>query len=497
MQRQNSILKNTVYLAIAEVAKPLLGFLLIIIVSRKLGPVGVGAYTVIITFTLLIENISTVGLLLVFVRGIAADRATLHYYSSGAFGVALVSTCLFLPASFIALRMLHYPEVVDRGIRWLLCTLLVAILQQYALSICEGLQRMRLRSLISFLDTAGRVVVGVVMIALGRGVVGIIQGMVITRLLTTALGFYLLGPEVYASSNLRQSLKACPALFRAGMPFLLTTITSTVFWSVNTLMLSKMGQLEGVGIYNAASRLSDVLKGMIYSYLIALLPAMSASFAESTTALKEQCEDSLKYMAIISLPISAGVSILAPNIIRVVYGHKFDAAVPVLSLLVWTVSAFTISLVFARVLVASHNQMSDLYCNVLSLLINIACGIVLIPRFGPLGAGMAGLTSLVGFGVLEYSFVVKRMFRPAMLGSFLRAAGGCLVMGLVLRPIRSLPLFVTMPLGACVYFAALVCLGTFSASELTFLGGLVARRFKRSQPLSLAAGPAVVGEPES
>ena len=491
MPRLETILRNTAYLALAEIAKPLLAFALVLIVSRRLGPVGVGAYTVVITFTLLIENIATIGLCLVFVRGIAADPEKLRYYCSGALGVSLVSTFVFLPVSLGILRILHYPPEVDRGIRWLLYTLFIAILQQYVLSVCEGLQRMRLRALVSFLDTAGRVIVGVVMIALGRGVVGIIEGMVVTRVVTTLFALAVLGPQVYASSNLRQSLQAAPALVRAGLPFLLTTITSTIFWSVNTLMLSKMTVLTGVGLYNAASRLTDVLKGMIYSYLIALLPMMSASFAESLGALKRQCDVSLKYMIIVSLPISTGVSILSPSIIRLVYGHKFDSAVPVLSILVWTVSAFSIALVFARALVASHNQMSDLYCNTGALSINILCGLILIPKYGPMGAGVAGLISLLGFGCLEYYFVAKRLFRPTFREPLFRAAGSCLIMALMLVKLRYLPLYFTIPLGALFYVGSLVCLGTFSKSEMSVFSEFMMQRLGRQRRFDLVVTPVV------
>jgi O-antigen/teichoic acid export membrane protein len=489
MSRLGAVLKNTGYLALAETAKPALSFLLILVISRTLGRDGMGSYTIILTFTALFELIATLGLGPMIVRGIAADSSRLSFYVSGAVGVALLASAIVLPTMLIVVHALNYPPDISLGIKILAWTLLISILQQYALSICEGLQNMRLRAVLSVADTAGRLVAGVFMVLHGHGVLGIIEGMVVVRAITTLIAFVAIAAHTRVSVDFRVMYRSCMTLALAGLPFLLMTIASAVFWSVNTLLLSKLASVESVGVYNAGSRITDILKTFLFSYQIALLPMLSASFVRSNEHFRQECNASIKYLALLTVPIATGVSALASRIIPLVFGHNFDPAVQILQVLVWTVCVFSIAMVFARALIASHNQMLDLYCNLVALTLNILLGWKFIHSYGPVGAAYATLVSLAAFGVLEYCLVAHKLFRPHVVAPVLRAAGASAVMGLVVIHLKWLPLGPAILLGALVYLTALICIGTFSAAEIRAAGDLITRwvvevllqRGKRSQ----------------
>jgi len=376
----------------------------------------------------------------------------------------------------IAVHFLNYPPDVAQGIRILTWTLLISILQQYALSVCEGLQNMRLRAILSIADTAGRLITGVFMIRHGYGVLGIIEGMVLVRALTTLIAFGAIATQTKVKLDLRVMIRSCLSLTLEGLPFLLMTIASAVFWSVNTLLLSKLVSVENVGIYNAGSRITDILKTLLFSYQIALLPMLSASFVRSRDRFRQECDASIKYLALLTLPIATGVSTLASRIIPLVFGHNFDPAVPILQVLVWTVCVFSIAMVFARALIASHNQMLDLYCNLAALTLNIGLGWKLIHSYGPIGAAYATLASLIGFGVFEYWLVSRKLFRPHIIVPVLRAAAASASMGFLVVHLRTVPLGVTILAGAFVYMAALICLGTFSKTEMKTVWDFVSSR---------------------
>jgi len=209
-----------------------------------------------------------------------------------------------------------------------------------------------------------------------------------------------------------------------------------------------------------------MLRTIFYSYMIALLPLMSQSFLTSREALKRQCDASIKYLAVITVPVSTGLALLAPRLVTLIYGHDFDAAVPVLQVLAWTVCVFSIALVFGRVLAASHCEVLDLYCNIAALGINAVLGWYLIAGYGPRGAAIAAVVSLAAFGILEGVLVTRRLFKVDVFAPLARAACGSAVMALLLRPLDHLPIVVLLPLGAVAYLGALICLGTFSRGEL-------------------------------
>lgn len=476
MGRIGAVLKNTGYLALAETVKPALSFLLILVIARILGRDGMGSYTIILTFTGLFELIATLGVGPMIVRGIASDPSRLSYYLNGAVGVALLASAILPPVILIILRALSYPTEIALGIRLLTWTLLVSILRQFALSICEGLQNMRLRAALSVADNAGRLVTGIFMVLLGHGVLGIIEGMVLVRAITVVAGFLIIARHINIALDFRLMYRSSWAFAFAGLPFLFTTIASAAFWSVNTLMLSKLSSVGDVGIYNAGSRITDILKTFIFSYQIALLPMMSASFVRSKEQFRQECNASIKYLAILTLPMATGISVLAPRIIHLVFGHKFDPSIPVLQVLAWTVCIFSIAMVFARVLIASHNQMLDMYCNVVALIINIVLGWILIQSHGPLGAAIAILVSLAAFGVLEYCFVTSKVFKADVIVPLVRTAGASALMGIVVFHLKSLPLLLAILVGSLVYLAALLSIGTFSLVEIRAARAFIVRR---------------------
>jgi O-antigen/teichoic acid export membrane protein len=431
-----------------------------------------GAYTIILSITAMFELVATAGLPAILVRGIAADRSTTQLYVSGSVGVALLASGILVPVMLLVVHLLHYPAEVATGIRLLSCTIVLTTIQQYAIAICEGLQNMKLRAIVSTLDTAGRLIVGVFLVTHGHGVVGLVKGMILMRFATATLSVGLLEHYATVAFDYRVMIAESVALLRASVPFLLITVTNTIYWSTNTVMLSKTATLADVGAYSAAYRIMDIVKSVVGSYLIVLLPIMSASFSRSMRDLERDCNVALKYLALLTFPIATGISVLAARIIRLVYGGAFEAAVPHMQVLIWTSCAFCLALVFARILIASHNQTLDLYCNVASLIINAALCWILLRRFGAIGASIATLVSLTLFGVFQYLVVARKLFRPAIGMPVAQATLGSLIMALGLSVIKEWPLAIVVPFGAVVYAGAVTAFGTFSTGELLVMGDL-------------------------
>jgi O-antigen/teichoic acid export membrane protein len=492
MSRLGAVLKNTGYLALAETARPALSFLLILVIARILGRDGMGSYTIVLTFTGLFELIATLGVGPIIVRGIASDPSRISYYVNGAIGVALLASAIVPPVMLIVLNALNYPPDIALGVRLLTWTLLISILRQYALSICEGLQNMRLRAVLSVADTAGRLITGTFMVIEGHGVLGIIEGMILVRVIIVGLAFLIIVRHANLIFDFGLMFRSSAGLALAGLPFLFTTIASAAFWSVNTLMLSKLSSVGDVGIYNAGSRITDILKTFIFSYQIALLPMMSASFVRSRAQFRQECNVSIKYLALLTIPMATGISVLAPRIIHLIFGNKFNASIQVLQVLSWTVCLFSIAMVFARALIASHNQMLDMYCNVVALIVNVVLGWILIHSHGPLGAAIAILVSLATFGLLEYWLVARKLFKPEVIVPLLRACGASMAMGLVIIHLKHMPLVVVILVGSVVYLTTLVCMGSFSPSEMRAardfmarsLGDVLCRR-RKSTPVGI------------
>ena len=465
MKQLGTIIRNTGYLALAETVKPFLSFILILIIARMLGREGIGSYSIILTFTGLFELIATVGLGPLIVRGIAADRSQLSFYISGAMGVALLSSAILLPLMLLILRAMNYPAEIALTIRLLAYTLLLAILQQYVISICEGLQNMRLRAILTVADTAGRLIAGVFMVLQGHGVLGIIEGIVLVRAITTAIAFVVVARHTGLLLDYRLTLRSCAGFARAALPFLLMTIASTVFWSINTMMLSKLSSVEDVGIYNAANRITAFLRNFLYSY-------------------QRSAADDVCILCTVPGAISTGV-----QQIHQIFGvpdntdgnwsfgvgsasHSFNLRPQFRSGDPCFTNSRVDNLRFLHCVGLRSRPDRKPQSDVGSIL---QCRRVVHQRRArvdtysfprALRRGDRDTVFPRSLRRFEYCSVTAMLFKPEVIVPLAQGASASIPMGLVVFYFNALPLIVVILIGTLVYLAALICTGAFSSDEI-------------------------------
>lgn len=425
-----------------------------------------GAFALTIAYVYVFETIATGGLPPVIVRGVSTDERSAGTYLKASLLLGLLLSAGAQALLLASLWFMDYSEEVEEPIRLLGWSIGFMVLTQYIQAVFEGYQRMFFRSALSLFEIAARTAAGVAALAMGWGITGVIQGFVLVRALMFLLAISVAVWALPLKLDRSFEWSRCASLLREAGPFFFTTIIAALYWHVDILMLSRWGTIETVGSYNAAFRLMAILKGLTYTYLIALLPVVSESFIRSTAAFRKDCESSLKYLVLVTLPAAAGTTILAEPIIERIYGAEFSDAALVLGILIWTVCFFPVALVFSRALIASHNQRLDLYCNVVGLLINVALNAMLLPRFGAVGAAIATLTSILLFMCMQHFAVSKAVFQVSLSRFFLKPALATIPLVAVALCFRDAPLWLSIPSGAAAYGGAILLVGGLSKQEL-------------------------------
>ena len=458
-------LKNTIYLAIADIASPFISMFFVIYISRTLGTKGLGAYASIIAFLFFFEKIAQLGLQHLIIRDIAVDRSKTENYLSTSLYMGLISSFLVLPFLFILLRILEYPAEITSCIKILSLSLFFFVLTQYWISFFEGLQRMEFKSFITIVQVICRAGSGILVVYLGYGVTGLIWSLLFCRILVCFMCF-----GIFIKLGIRPSLRPDWSLFgnllKQTWTFFVISLVTTTYWRIDIIMLSKIKGIVDVGFYSAAYRFFEILKGLSYCYIAALFPILASSFSNSKESFHRKFVLSIKYLFILTFPISIGTSILAKNIITLVYGTEFTNSTGVLQILIWSICFFPIALVFAKSLVASKNQKFDLYGNVIAMSINVILNFVFIHRYGYIGAAMATSISICVFMFIQYFFVSKVLFKIPFLGELVRPfIAGC-SMGLFTYFVRNMNIFFVIITSACIYTFVLFIINSFSGEEI-------------------------------
>lgn len=180
-------------------------------------------------------------------------------------------------------------------------------------------------------------------------------------------------------------------LLKAAFPILLSGLSIATYMKIDLIMLEGMASSDQLGAYSAAAKLSESW----YFLPVAISSAFSPLLFKLKTQSHEAFELKIKelYSLLIwgSAFIGVVVSIYSADIIRIIFGSRYDQAGQVLVVHIWSGIFVCIGLVNSLSLLSNDKLYQNLIRTLLGALINVMLNLLLIPIFGALGAAYSTL----------------------------------------------------------------------------------------------------------
>ena len=172
-------------------------------------------------------------------------------------------------------------------------------------------------------------------------------------------------------------------ILKNGIPFGLTTIFVTIFYYIDSIMLSIMINNSNaiVGWYNAAYRIILIPLAIPTIFNTAIFPLMSRTFIKSEKDFVLIYQIFLKYMLILAIPIGIGTTILANRLILTLFGENYINSTIALQILIWSSVFIFIGSPFTRILEVTNRQLIITKMTGLFAIMNISLNFFLIPSF--------------------------------------------------------------------------------------------------------------------
>lgn len=199
-------------------------------------------------------------------------------------------------------------------------------------------------------------------------------------------------------------------LLRSAWPLMVSGLAIMVYARTDQLMLGHLIDPAAVGLYSVALWLSEgwyILPIIIVSSVFpGLLRAGSAESNASRPVIdSDDMQRLLDWLASMGLALAATITVLAPWLIILLFGAAYASAVVVLQLHVWSMVFVFLGVAGHKWLLAERLQHLFLYRTLLGAGLNIALNLLLIPRYGIVGAAVATLITQavvsVGFDALH------------------------------------------------------------------------------------------------
>lgn len=451
--------RNFLALASGDALARVIAFLASVYVARTLGPDWLGAIAFASAVLLYFQNISECGVDLLGVRHVAEDVQRIRSVAPALLGARVVV------ASTLALVVLGLG--FGAGGVGLLPHVDATVLALYGLTLLPigpntkwvhlGLQDTRP---VAVARTLGESTY------LGLVVLAVHQTADITRVplfqlcgdaLAAAILFLWLRAKGYRIGIEFDWQKVKP-IFARSWPLVANVLLGLTIYNSDLIFLRCFRDREAVGRYSAAYQLISFLINVAAAYSLSLLPALTRVAADRVRR-NALYHDSAALMFALALPIAIGGSLIAPQIVELVYGGEFATSGPVLAVLLWTLP-FTVSKeVDLIALVVGGRERTVMRMTALAVAVNLCLNLLLIPRYGMTGAAWSTLITEAARAV--FAAVCARSLEYPLTGiaRYWRAAFAGLALAAALYFASPQSLFVALPLGAATYAAALALVG--------------------------------------
>lgn len=384
------------------------GFVLVPIYTRLLSPADYGALDVVTTFSTMVTIFVFLGLDSAVIRFFFDTDDPAHQarvMGTGFWTVlawtGLLTTLALLFAGPLA-RLVGNPAY-ERYLRIALLTIPFTVLHSFQLVMLRvrfDLARYNALAIGNLIAGAG---LSVTLVAILRmGVMGILLGVLCGYVLTSAIGLWLnwrtIGPW---------SRPLLAPLLAMGLPLLPASLAYWVLGYSDRLFLSHLVAPAQIGLYAVANKLVSALALITTTFQTAWGP-FSYSIAAREGALRTYAK-ALTYYTFITLGAGLALGIFAPEILAIFTRPLYVAAAPSVALLTYAIFANGCYYLAATGVNLAKKSAHIGWTTMVAAAVNTLLNILLIPRWGILGAATATGIGYLSSAVILYH-VAQRVY---------------------------------------------------------------------------------------
>ncbi|WP_424355163.1 flippase [Methanobacterium sp. MBAC-LM] len=474
MSKSRTIAKNTAVLFTATIISYILIFFVNIYIARYLGAEGFGILSLAIALTGIFTIFTDLGLNTLTIREVTRDKSSTNDYLINTFLIKVFLAFLTLILIFVAVNAIGYTKEVSYVIYIITLSVIITAFTNVFNSIFQAYEQMEYMSIGNILNSVV-LFTGIITGIFYKLDIFFFAAVYLVASLTVliySVGVYIWKfhvPEINVNLNFWKST------LKEALPFGVTNIFGSIYYWIDSVMLSKMVGNEVVGWYNAAYRLMFVFLSIYTVYLTAIFPVMSKFYKTSDEYLKFSYERSYKYLLIISLPIAFGTTVLADKIILLIYGNGYIPAILALQILIWTVPLLSINGLTGYVVGAINRQMILTKITFIGAVLNIILNLVLIPKFSFIGSSIATVvTELILLPLLIYPLVKEGYATKKPLSKdFPKLILSNLVMMTLIIVLRDFNLLLLILLASFVYFVTIYLFRVLDEIDISLIRRLL------------------------
>ena len=397
--------KNISWLFVEKLFRLGLGLLVGIWVARYLGPSQFGLFNYVISFVSLFAAFAAFGLDGIVIRELVRDASKIDKLLGTAFGIKILGAMAVLGMLFVAVDFTSN----DRFTNILVFIVAGSIFFQSFNVIDAYFQSVVLSRYVVFANMISSLIVAflkIVLIMTNASLVAFVWVVLLESILFV-LGFiYFYSKTKGSIFTWRFDKDSALILLKDSWPIMLSGFVISIHMKIDQVMIKELLGSESVGQYAAAVRLSEVWYFVPLIISSSVYPAIINAQILSTELYYQRLQRLYDMLIWTALIIALPMTFIAPWVIEVLYGNAYHQAGNILMLHIWSGVFVFFGTARHKWVLSQNLQRYEIFLDVISAFLNIILNIILIPRYGVVGAVYATLLSYF-LGSIGLSIFIK------------------------------------------------------------------------------------------
>jgi O-antigen/teichoic acid export membrane protein len=425
MTKIHNIARNTSYLTLALILQKIISFTYFIILTRSLGVATMGQYYAAISFTTIFAIFIDLGFANTLTREVAKDQDRATAWLGNVVALKIPLSLITLALVIIFAFIFGYDSL---SFNLILISAISMVLDSFTstfFAAARGFHNLKYESISSVIFQLIVLSFGYFALLNGYGVKIAMAVLALASIFNFLYSFFIIRYRLHLAWHLVWQKEFIKNIFKISWPFALFAILQRLYTYLDSVMISVLSGYHQVGVYQIAFKIIFALQFLPMAFTASLYPAMSSYWLHNRDQLALSFKRAMNYLIIISMPIIGGVIALDDKIVGLFKAGP-EAIWP-LRISILALFFIFVNFPIGSLLNACDKQRKNLFFMSIVTVVSVASNLLLIPRYGAVGASITVLvtTAIMFFlGIREVKHIInyKAKDNLATLGKALWAA---------------------------------------------------------------------------
>lgn len=412
-------LKGSAFSSIGTLVTIVVHFLSLKVLA-SIPQIDYGTYTFIIVISHGFQILSGLGLNLTLVKHLSGDIASIDKKVVSSVFLARITQIALISLIVYSVGHLFLGRLTDEKILPFIIFIPVifglASIRDLLFHLLQGLQRFNQYAYINIFSALVRL--GTILVFFYMDQLTI-PNLIWVEVIT--YGTSLLVLLVYAPLSQIFTFRVDGAAFRQifsfGLPLYANDVLTYIYNRVNVLLVGGLLTYESVASYDMSGKIPDGFGRLFSSLIVVFFPSISELLNEGKKAEAQKFMNRGLVLASACLSFAAlGVFLFRDEVILIIASEQYLNVSFALALMMINFNLNSIARMMGYTIVAAGYTTVPVRINLVSSIANIIGCLILIPRFGYVGAIYSLLCMNVLSQIMNYYFLLKAGLKPAVLG---------------------------------------------------------------------------------